>query len=119
TSAAGRRSRTSSSTPTTGRSPRSSRPRGFPLPPDAYAVPAARAVPRRHARRAGSGALGLGLAILYMSVIVLIPLAAVVVKGVSQSPSEFWQSISNKTAVTALAVTLGSSAVVAVIGAVM
>ncbi len=54
-----------------------------------------------------------------MSVIVLIPLAAVIVKGVSQSPSEFWQSISNKTALTALAVTLGSSAVVAVIGAVM
>ena len=37
---------------------------------------------------------------LYMSVIVLIPLAAVVVKAVSQSPSEFWQSITNKTSLT-------------------
>ena len=84
-----------------------------------YAVPAARAVPRRRVRRAGSGQLGLGLAVLYMSVIVLIPLAAVVVKAVSQSPGEFWQSITNKTALTALAVTVGSSLVVAAIGAVM
>jgi len=52
-------------------------------------------------------------------VIVLIPLAAVVVKAVSQSPGEFWQSITNKTALTALAVTVGSSLVVAAIGAVM
>ena len=56
---------------------------------------------------------------LYMSVIVLIPLAAVAVKAFSQSPSEFWQSVTNKTALTALAVTLGSSLVVAAIGAVM
>ena len=34
---------------------------------------------------------------LYMSIIVLIPLAAVAVKAFSQSPSEFWQSITNKT----------------------
>ncbi len=54
-----------------------------------------------------------------MSVIVLIPLAAVVVKAVSQSPREFWQSITNKTALTALAVTIGSSLVVAATGAVM
>jgi sulfate/thiosulfate transport system permease protein len=54
-----------------------------------------------------------------MSVIVLIPLAAVVVKALSQSPSEFWRSITNKTALTALAVTVGSSLVVAAIGAVM
>jgi sulfate transport system permease protein len=56
---------------------------------------------------------------LYMSIIVLIPLAAVAVKAFSQSPSEFWQSITNKTSLTALAVTLGSSLVVAAIGAVM
>jgi sulfate transport system permease protein len=56
---------------------------------------------------------------LYMSIIVLIPLAAVVVKAFSQSPSEFWQSITNKTSLTALAVTLGASLLVAAIGAVM
>jgi sulfate transport system permease protein len=61
----------------------------------------------------------LGIATLYMSVVVLIPLAAVTVKAFSQSPGDFWQSISNKTALTALAVTLGSSLAVALIGAVM
>ena len=34
---------------------------------------------------------------LYVSVIVLIPLAAVTVKAVSQSPSSFWDSVTNPT----------------------
>jgi sulfate/thiosulfate transport system permease protein len=63
--------------------------------------------------------LGLGLATLYMSVIVLIPLAAVAVKAISQSPSSFWDSVTNRVALTALGVTLGASLVVAAIGAVM
>jgi sulfate transport system permease protein len=54
-----------------------------------------------------------------MSVIVLIPLAAVVVKAVTQSPSNFWQSVTNPVALTALGVTLGASLLVAAIGAVM
>jgi sulfate transport system permease protein len=63
--------------------------------------------------------LGLGLATLYMSVIVLIPLAAVAVKAISQSPSSFWDSVTNQVALTALGVTLGTSLVVAAVGAVM
>jgi sulfate transport system permease protein len=63
--------------------------------------------------------LGLGLASLYMSVIVLIPLAAVTVKAIAQSPSSFWESVTNKLALTALGVTLGASLLVALIGAVM
>ncbi len=92
TSAAGRRSRTSSSTPTTDRSRRSSRRRGCPLPPaDAYAVPAAappsrrRRVPARSRPRRRSAWAWRSL---YMSVIVLIPLAAVVVKAFSQGPGD-------------------------------
>jgi sulfate/thiosulfate transport system permease protein len=54
-----------------------------------------------------------------MSVIVLIPLAAVAVKAFSQSPGALWASISNSVALTALGVTLGSSLLVAAIGAVM
>jgi sulfate transport system permease protein len=61
----------------------------------------------------------LGLATLYMSVIVLIPLAAVAVKAIAQSPSSFWDSVTNQVALTALGVTLGASLVVAAIGAVM
>jgi sulfate transport system permease protein len=52
-------------------------------------------------------------------VIVLIPLAAVVVKAVSQSPSAFWASVTNPVALKALGVTLAISIVVAAIGAVM
>ena len=59
------------------------------------------------------------MATLYMSVIVLIPLAAVVAKAFSQSPSALWQSISNAESVKALAVTIIVSLLVALIGSVM
>ncbi len=54
-----------------------------------------------------------------MSVIVLIPLAAVAVKAIAQSPSSFWASVTNSLALRSLAVTLGASLLVAAIGAVM
>jgi sulfate transport system permease protein len=54
-----------------------------------------------------------------MSVIVLIPLAAVVANAASQGLGSFWTSISGSVALTALAVTLGASVAVAVIGAAM
>jgi sulfate transport system permease protein len=52
-------------------------------------------------------------------VIVLIPLAAVAVKALGQSPSSLWQSVTNAAVLRALAVTLGASLLVALIGAVM
>jgi sulfate transport system permease protein len=54
-----------------------------------------------------------------MSVIVLIPLAAVVVNAFNGGLSSFWDSVSSSVAVKALAVTLFVSLVVAAIGAVM
>ena len=65
------------------------------------------------------GGLGLGLATLYLSVIVLIPLSAVAVKALAQSPGAFWASVTNSTVLTALAVTLGAALAVAAIGSVM
>jgi sulfate/thiosulfate transport system permease protein len=62
---------------------------------------------------------GLGLAWLYMSVIVLIPLAAVAAKAVAQSPGSFWASVSNATVVKALITTLVAALLTALIGAVM
>jgi sulfate transport system permease protein len=56
---------------------------------------------------------------LWMSVIVLIPLAAVVVKAVTQSPSAFWQSVTNPLSLKALAISIGASLLTALIGAVM
>jgi sulfate transport system permease protein len=63
--------------------------------------------------------LGLGLSILYLSVIVLVPMAAVAVKAVSQSPASFWASVTNPVALRALAITLGAAVAVSAVGAVM
>jgi len=71
-----------------------------------------RAIPR-------GGGLGLGVATLYLSVIVLIPLAAVTVKALGQGPGALWSSVTSAVALKALAITVGSALVVAAIGAVM
>jgi sulfate/thiosulfate transport system permease protein len=85
----------------------------------AYAAPAAKPTSRWRLKDRRGGGLGLGVATLYMSVIVLIPLAAVVIKAFSQSPSALWASVSNTLAVHALEITLGVSVVVALVAAVM
>jgi sulfate/thiosulfate transport system permease protein len=54
-----------------------------------------------------------------LSVIVLIPLAAVAVKAFSQGLGTFWSSVTSTVAVKALLVTLFVSVIVAAIGAVM
>jgi sulfate transport system permease protein len=54
-----------------------------------------------------------------MSVIVLIPLAAVAVTAVSSGFGTFWSSIANSFAVSTVAVTLGSSVLVSLLSAVM
>ena len=66
-----------------------------------------------------SGELGLGVCMLYMSVFVLIPLAAVVVKAFSSGLGTLWSSVDNTLAVRALVITLVASLLVAAIGAVM
>jgi sulfate/thiosulfate transport system permease protein len=69
--------------------------------------------------RVARGALGLGVATLYLSVIVLIPLAAVTVKAFSGGLGTFWDSVTSPYAAKSLEITLGVSLVVAAIGAVM
>jgi len=61
----------------------------------------------------------LGVATLYMSVIVLIPLAAVTVKAVSSGLGTFWSSVTSSFVVSTLEVTLGTSLLVAAVSAVM
>ena len=61
----------------------------------------------------------MGIATLYLSVIVLIPLAAVVAKAFSQGLSPFWDAVTNPLALKAIGVTLAVSVLVAGIGAVM
>jgi sulfate transport system permease protein len=59
------------------------------------------------------------VATVYLSLIVLIPLAAVAAKAASKGPSAFWRAVTNPVSLKALAITLGASLIVAAIGAVM
>jgi sulfate/thiosulfate transport system permease protein len=63
--------------------------------------------------------LGLGTSVLWLSLLVLLPLAAVVSKAFSQGCTGFWEAISAKPAVSALELTVGASLLVAAINAVM
>jgi sulfate/thiosulfate transport system permease protein len=69
---------------------------------------------RLPARRARGG-LALGLSTLWLSLIVLIPLAAVVVKS---TEADFWAVVTAPRTVSALALTVGISLVVAAVNAV-
>ena len=79
------------------------------------------ATPPRAGLRAplGGEALSRGIATLWISVIVLIPLAAVVSRGFEDGLGHFWDAISDPEAVAAIKLTLISSLIVVVINAVM
>jgi sulfate transport system permease protein len=80
------------------------------------------AVPRRaraRAPRPSAGALGLGVVTLWLSLMVLLPLAAVVDRSLEGGLPAFWSSVSSRQAVDALRFTLLISLVVAAINAVM
>jgi sulfate transport system permease protein len=76
------------------------------------AAPPARA---HQARRSLSG----GLATLYMSVIVLLPLSAVVWRSRDHGAHGFWSAVTNPQGVAALKVTLVAALLVSVVNAVM
>ena len=59
--------------------------------------------------------MGFGTAMIYLSLIVLIPLAAVVWKSVDSGPGFFWRAVTTPDAWAALKLTVGASAVVAVL----
>jgi len=63
--------------------------------------------------------VGLGLVVLYLSVIVLIPLGAVVWRSGEDGPSGFWHAITRPEASSALKLTIGASLLVAFINLVM
>jgi sulfate transport system permease protein len=63
--------------------------------------------------------VGLGTAVLWMSLLVLLPLAAVVVKSTEAGWGGFWASITGPRAASALQFTIGSSLLVCAINAVM
>jgi sulfate transport system permease protein len=63
--------------------------------------------------------VGLGAAVLWMSLLVLLPLAAVVLKSTDVGWSGFWDSITGRQAAAALRFTIGSSLLVAAVNAVL
>ena len=83
------------------------------------------AAPTARAPRVAFGAgravapLGMGIAVLYMSIIVLIPLAALTAGAFDGGWSGFWEAITNDQAWYAVRLTLIVSAIVTVINAVM
>jgi len=63
------------------------------------------------ARRAGTG-LGVGVATLYLSLIVLIPLGAVVLRANESGLAGFWRAITTPETAAALTLTVGASLIV-------
>jgi len=79
--------------------------------------PAARAGARP--RLALAPAIGLGTAVIYLSLLVLIPLAAVVYSSTANGATGFWSSVTAPDALSALILTLVAAAVVTVVNTVM
>jgi sulfate transport system permease protein len=74
--------------------------------------------PPRAARARRGGGIGLGIASGYLSVIVLIPLAAVLLRSTESGLDGFWRAVSNPQAVAALRLTLLVSLAVVAVNAV-
>jgi len=90
------------------------------LPPSSTSSVAAR-IPRVTVPGAGrlASPLGIGLAVMYMSVIVLIPFAALLNGAFENGWDSFWRAITNPQAMAALKLTVGVSLVVVAINVVM
>jgi sulfate/thiosulfate transport system permease protein len=82
------------------------------------ATSAALRLPPRAPSRKRAGTLSLGISTVYLSLIVLLPLAAVVWRSTDGGARGFWDAISNPSAVAALRITLVASLLVVAINAV-
>jgi sulfate transport system permease protein len=69
-------------------------------------------------RRAGTG-LGVGMATLYLSLIVFIPLSAVVLRANENGLTGFWRAVTTPETAAALTLTVGASLIVVAVDVVM
>ena len=79
-------------------------------------------VPVRHGQRSGERAgtaLSLGLITLYLTLIVMLPIAALVWASRADGREAFWDAVSNPQSVAALKLTVGAAFLVAVLNAVL
>jgi sulfate transport system permease protein len=72
-------------------------------------------VPRLGTR--GAGALGKGLLGIYLTALVLLPVAALLAKSTSRGTSSFWRAITSPEAVAAIKLTLIATAIVVIVNA--
>ena len=77
-----------------------------------------RAVGTQRSLPAGSS-LGLGIAVVWFSLLVLIPLAVVIGTGVAGGPVRFWAALTNQQTLNAIGLTVGISLVATVINVVV
>ena len=84
-----------------------------------WPTPAPPAPPRRRPLHGKGQAIGLGFVVLYLSVIVLIPLAAVVATSQENGLAGFWKAVTTPEASSTLKLTIGASFLVAVINCLM
>ncbi len=89
--------------------------------PEAITVPPP---PRRRPRSVASGrltpasGLGLGVGVLWLSLIVLLPIAAIVVKSFQDGGASFWSNVTDPEALATLRLTVGAALLVTVLNAI-
>jgi sulfate transport system permease protein len=87
--------------------------------PEATALPPATPRSASTARLGAASGLGLGVAVTWLSLLVLIPLAAVVAQSAGGGWTGFWDAVTSPAALAALRLTVLSSLAISVINAVM
>jgi len=81
--------------------------------------------PRRRPRGVSSGrltpasGLGLGVGVLWLSLIVLLPIAAIVATSVGQGPGAFWRTVTTTEALDTLKLSVGAALLATVVNAVV
>jgi len=83
------------------------------------------AAPKRRLRGLSSGrltsasGLGLGVGVLWLSLIVLLPIAAIVVTSFKEGPAAFWSTVTSSEALATLRLTVGAALLTTVVNAVV